>query len=65
MLTFITFYHIFLYAMLALAAVVFIALQFVTVAYGMTFNNRWGISISSKLGWWLMETPVFVAMLII
>jgi 3-oxo-5-alpha-steroid 4-dehydrogenase 1 len=63
--TFIQFYDIFLYAMLGLAAVVFIALQFVTVAYGMTFNNRWGISINSKLGWWLMETPVFIAMLII
>jgi 3-oxo-5-alpha-steroid 4-dehydrogenase 1 len=51
--------------MLALAVVVFVALQFITVAYGMTYNNRWGISINSKLGWWLMETPVFLAMIII
>jgi 3-oxo-5-alpha-steroid 4-dehydrogenase 1 len=51
--------------MLALAVVIFVALQYVTVAYGMTFNNRWGISINSKLGWWLMETPVFLAMLVI
>jgi len=65
MLTFETFYYGFLLAMLALAVVVFIALQFVTVAYGMTFNNRWGISINSKWGWWLMETPVFIAILII
>ena len=60
-----TFYHVFLLTMLGLAAVVFIALQFVTVAYGMTYNNRWGISINSKWGWWLMETPVFTTMLII
>jgi 3-oxo-5-alpha-steroid 4-dehydrogenase 1 len=63
--TFETFYFGFLFSMLGLAVVVFIALQFVTVAYGMTYNNRWGISISSKWGWWLMETPVFLAMLII
>ena len=65
MQTFTTFYYGFLIVMLALSMMVFIALQFVTVAYGMTFNNRWGISISSKWGWWLMETPVFVAMLVI
>ncbi|MDR2972159.1 MAG: DUF1295 domain-containing protein [Bacteroidales bacterium] len=65
MLTFYTFYDSFLFSMLGLAVVVFIALQFITVAYGMTFNNRWGISIKSKWGWWLMETPVFIAILII
>jgi len=65
MQTFETFYYVFLFAMLGLAAVIFIALQFITVAYGMTFNNRWGISINSKWGWWLMETPVFLAMLVI
>ena len=65
MLTFVPFYYGFLYTMLALAVVIFIALQYVTVAYGMTFNNRWGISINSRWGWWLMETPVFIAMLII
>jgi len=63
--TFETFYYGFLFTMLGLAAVVFIALQFITVAYGMTFNNRWGISISSKLGWKLMEMPVFISILII
>jgi len=65
MLMFETFYYGFLYSMLGLAVVVFVALQFITVAYGMTFNNRWGISIRSKWGWWLMETPVFVAMSVI
>ena len=65
MITFETFYFGFLFSMLLLALVIFVALQFVTVAYGMTFNNRWGISISSKWGWWLMETPVFIAILVI
>lgn len=63
--TFETFYYIFLFSMLGLATVVFIALQFITVAYGMTFNNRWGMSINSKWGWWLMEIPVFISISII
>lgn len=56
------FYYYFLLAMVLLAVVVFIVLQFVTVAYGMTFNNRWGFSISSKWGWGIMEAPVFIMM---
>jgi len=65
MQTFETFYYGFLFTMLGLAALVFIALQFITVAYGMTFNNRWGISINSRLGWLYMEIPVFIAMIVI
>jgi len=60
-----SFYNHFLIGMIILAIVVFIALQFVTPAYGMTFNNRWGASINSRISWMIMETPVFVAMTII
>jgi len=51
--------------MTILGVCVFIILQFVTPAYGMTFNNRWGISIRSNLGWFIMEAPVFFAMLVL
>lgn len=60
-----TFYSYFLIGMSVFALAVFIGLQFITPAYGMTFNNRWGISIRSNWGWVLMESPVFVLMAII
>lgn len=56
------FYDYFLWAMFLLAVVIFIVLQFITPAYGMTFNNRWGVSINSKWGWVVMEAPVFILM---
>jgi 3-oxo-5-alpha-steroid 4-dehydrogenase 1 len=51
--------------MIILAIGVFVALQFITPAYGMTFNNRWGMSIKSRIGWMLMEMPVFFALIIL
>ncbi len=51
--------------MTILGICVFIVLQFVTPAYGMTYNTRWGISIRSNLGWFIMECPVFFFMLIL
>ena len=59
-----TVYEYLLLIMSILGVGVFITLQFVTPAYGMTFNNRWGVSIRSNLGWFIMEAPVFFAMLI-
>ena len=53
------FYDYFLIAMAVFAGIVFILLQFVTVPYGMTFHNRWGISVSSNLGWMIMELLYF------
>lgn len=58
-------YEYLLLIMSILGIGVFITLQFVTPAYGMTFNNRWGISIRSNLGWFIMEAPVFFSMFII
>jgi len=57
-----TFYNYFLMGMTLLAVIIFIILQFITPAYGMTFNSRWGMSVNSKIGWMIMETPVFVFM---
>ena len=60
-----TFYDYFLLSMSLLAVILFILLQFITPAYGMTFNSRWGMSVNSKLGWCIMESPVFISMLVL
>lgn len=51
-----------LIGMAALAVVVFVALLYVTAGYGVMYNRRWGPAVSNRLGWVLMEAPVFVAM---
>ena len=58
-------YDYILIVMTILGVGVFITLQFVTPAYGMTFNNRWGVSVRSNIGWFIMEAPVFFAMLML
>lgn len=60
-----TFYYYFLSAMTVLAVIIFIILQFITPPYGMTFNTRWGMSVSNRRGWLIMESPVFVSMLLL
>lgn len=59
------FYEYLLIVMSVLGVLVFVVLQFVTPAYGMTFNNRWGVSVRSNLGWFIMESPVFFTMLVL
>lgn len=58
------FYYTVVCVMLALGVVVFIALHRVTAGYGMMYNKKWGPTIGNRLGWLLMEAPVFVAMLL-
>jgi len=53
-------FNFFLWAMIALAAVVFIALFFVNAGYGIFRSAKWGVSIPNKVGWVLMEAPVSV-----
>ena len=48
-----------------IALVVFIALYFVTVGYGVFYNKKWGFAIPNKIGWILMESPVFIVMLLL
>lgn len=50
--------------MAVLAVIVFIALHRVTAGYGMMYTKRWGPTVGNRLGWILMEAPVFVAMLL-
>lgn len=51
--------------MLALSVVVFIALQRIEAPYGMTFSRKWGPSVPNRIGWILMEWPVFIAMVLL
>lgn len=59
------YFNIFLLIMTIIAVIVFIALYFVTAGYGVFYNKKWGPSIPNKLGWVLMESPVFIVMIIL
>ena len=58
-------FNTFLIAMSIIAVIVFIALYFVTAGYGVFYNKKWGPSIPNKIGWVLMESPVFIAMILL
>ena len=58
-------FNIFLIVMAAIAVVVFISLYFVNAGYGKFYNPKWGISFDNHWGWFLMEVPVFIAMLVL
>lgn len=49
--------------MVAMAVVVFVALHKVEAGYGVAYTKKWGPAVNNKLGWVLMEAPVFFAML--
>lgn len=55
-------FNTFLIVMAAIAVVVFVALFFVEAGYGYLFNPKYGRPIPNKIGWVLMESPVFIAM---
>ena len=64
-------FHIYLWVMVCLAAVVFIALQFLNAGYGMLYSQKSrntvkiGPAINNKVAWFFMELPVFLVMIII
>ena len=58
-------FNLYLIVMSAIAVVVFVSLYFVDAGYGKFYNKKWGPAINNKLGWVLMESPVFVAMLLL
>ena len=58
-------FNIFLIVMAAIAVVVFVALFFVDAGYGKFYDKKWGFAVNNKLGWVLMEAPVFIAMLVL
>ena len=47
------------------AVLVFISLHFVSAGYGMMYTRQWGPSVGNRLGWVMMEAPVFVAMAVL
>lgn len=53
------------YIMIALAFMVFFGLRFITPGYGMFYTKKWGPSVCNRIGWVLMEAPVFIAMVLI
>lgn len=57
-----TFYN-FLFIMALIGLVVFIALYFVDAGYGKMRTEKWGPAINNKVGWFLMEMPVFLVVL--
>ncbi len=58
-------FNIYLWVMIGIAAVVFICLYFVNAGYGQFTNSKWGKAINNKLAWFLMEFPIFLAMIVI
>ena len=58
------YFSIFLWIMVAIAIVVFIALFFVDAGYGKFTSSKWGYSVPNKLGWVLMEAPVAILLLL-
>ncbi len=58
-------FYIYLYVMIGIAAIVFVALNFVEAGYGMLISPKWGKTINNKLAWFLMEFPIFIAMIIL
>ena len=59
------YFNVFLIVMAVVAVVVFVALFFVDAGYGKFYDKKWGFAVNNKLGWVLMESPVFVTMLLL
>ncbi|MDE6858512.1 MAG: DUF1295 domain-containing protein [Alistipes sp.] len=59
------YFDAFLIVMSALALVVFVALYFVEAGYGYLFNPKYGFPVPNKIGWVLMESPVFIVMTVL
>jgi 3-oxo-5-alpha-steroid 4-dehydrogenase 1 len=55
-------FEFFLVVMASVALVVFVALFFVKAGYGMFFDRKWGPPLPNRLGWFLMEAPIFILM---
>lgn len=63
--TLLAYYDIFLWIMALMAVVVFVALHFFEAGYGYLFDRRYGPPVNNRVGWVLMEAPVFVAMCVL
>lgn len=53
----------FLFIVALIGLVVFVTLYFVDAGYGKMRSEKWGPAINNKIGWFLMEMPVFLIVL--
>jgi 3-oxo-5-alpha-steroid 4-dehydrogenase 1 len=51
--------------MSAIALMVFVALYFIKAGYGIFRTSSWGPSINNRWAWVMMESPVFLVMLVL
>ena len=58
-------FNIFLIIMAILALFVFIALHFFEAGYGYLFDRRYGPPVPNRIGWVVMESPVFILMCVL
>ena len=59
----IDFFNDLLFIMFLVGLVVFVSLYFVDAGYGKMRSDKWGPSMNNKVGWLLMECPVFFVVL--
>lgn len=58
-------FNLFLISMAALGLVVFVALFYIKAGYGVFFDPKWGPGIPNRVGWLMMESPVFIMMTVL
>ncbi len=58
-------FTIYLITMAAMGLVVFVSLFFIKAGYGVFFDPKWGPAIPNRLGWFLMEVPIFATMIVL
>ena len=56
-------FYLFLFVIAIIGVIVFVALYFVDAGYGKMISEKWGPAINNKVGWILMECPVFFVVL--
>ena len=57
-----SFYN-FLFIIAVIGLVIFVTLYYVDAGYGKMRSEKWGPAINNKIGWFLMEMPVFLIVL--
>lgn len=56
-------FYFFLFVVAIIGLIVFVALYFIDAGYGKMISEKWGPTINNKIGWMLMECPVFFVVL--
>lgn len=58
-----TSFYNFLFIIAVIGLVIFVTLYYVDAGYGKMRSEKWGSAINNKIGWFLMEMPVFLIVL--